>query len=102
MPDGDWPLADWPEVFGGSALFDKLVAVLRQLVDVLRSRTGRIAFETGKPVAYIGGVADLAGFAVADNIDASFLLAANGFGHAAPHHFVEVTGIILLAAILCE
>ena len=58
--DRDRPLADRPLVGGRVPFLHQSIAERRKVVEVLRRRARRIAFEAGQAMADVGGVADLA------------------------------------------
>ena len=78
------------------------VAILGIIVEILRRGARGIAFESGEAVADVGGVADLAGFAVADDVDAALFLLLHGLADRAAHRFLEFRFVDWFAAVLRE
>jgi len=71
-------------------------AKLRIVLQVESDLTRTIAAESRQAVLNICRVADLRGFAVADNIDADLDLPANDAGYPLRHHAIKLGAIIRL------
>ena len=66
----------------------------------IRLRRERLAAEAGEPLLDVGGIADLAGLAVADDIDADRDLVGDDVGHRLGRLAVEFRMIVRLVVIL--
>jgi hypothetical protein len=91
--DGDGTFTHRAQVFGGCAFGNQLVAIIGQLIDILRGGPRGIAFKSRQPVTDVGGVADLAGLAIAHDVDTGLLLQADNVFDAALHGGIETLGL---------
>ncbi len=67
------------------AFLHQLVAIVRKIVQILRSRPRRIALKTRQTMANVGCVADLALLPIAGDVDTAFLLKTDHVIHRALH-----------------
>ncbi len=100
--DLDFRLACGPFISRRMAFLDQLVAIIGKIVQILRGRALRIAFESRQPVTDVSGVAYFAHLAIADDVHAGFDLMLYDIGHRAAHRGVELRRIVGLIAILRE
>ena len=63
---------------------------------------GELAAEAVEPILDVGRVADLAGLAVADDVEPDIGLALDNIRNRAPHHAIELGLVIGFAAVLAE
>ena len=74
-------------------------AELRVRREIEMRRPRMVARESGEPVLDVGGVADLARLAVADDVDARGDLLGDGVGDAGRDGGVESGAVVRLAAV---
>ena len=99
--DRDGVAHDRPMIYGRAAGIGQALFVGGKIIQVLRRRPRHIAdFETCEAMPHVGDIADLAHFAIADDIDAGFHLLGCCFPHRLPHDAVKFRLIVSFVAIL--
>ena len=78
------------------------IAIVGIVVEILRRGARGIAFEAGEAMANVGGVADLAHFAVARDVDTGVGLLLHDVINGARDDGFELCGIHRLATVLRE
>ena len=99
VPGGDWPCAHRPLEGLGAREAGHHVAKLRVGGHVQVGLARAVAIEAGDSVLDVGGIADLAHLAVADDIDAAFHLPDDGVGRGPAHALVEGVRVHRLAVL---